>query len=153
MILRRPLGGVVVAGAHYVLEFAGAVECVGHGRADEGVGAVLPGVRVRPRYAVDEDELAVGGERASGDDELEGIADSGRAAIIGLHLIQRSRRASQDLARPHGSPSQRAAWRARRAGTTPVRLPFAEPLDTLALAVERLAAAWELHAQDLAASP
>jgi DNA-binding transcriptional MocR family regulator len=34
-----------------------------------------------------------------------------------------------------------------------LRLSFAEPLDTLALAVERLAAAWEAHAQDLAASP
>lgn len=34
-----------------------------------------------------------------------------------------------------------------------LRLSFAEPLDTLALAVERLAAAWEVHAQDLAASP
>lgn len=34
-----------------------------------------------------------------------------------------------------------------------LRLSFAETLDTLALAVERLAAAWEAHAQDLAASP
>jgi len=34
-----------------------------------------------------------------------------------------------------------------------LRLSFAEPLDTLALAVERLVAAWETHAQDLAASP
>lgn len=34
-----------------------------------------------------------------------------------------------------------------------LRLSFAEPPDTLALAVERLAAAWEAHAQDLAASP
>ena len=34
-----------------------------------------------------------------------------------------------------------------------IRLSFAEPLDTLTLAVERLAAAWEAHAQDLAASP
>ncbi len=34
-----------------------------------------------------------------------------------------------------------------------IRLSFAEPLDTLTLAVERLAAAWETHAQDLAASP
>jgi DNA-binding transcriptional MocR family regulator len=34
-----------------------------------------------------------------------------------------------------------------------LRLSFAEQPDTLALAVERLAAAWEAHAQDLAASP
>ncbi|HET7018206.1 MAG TPA: PLP-dependent aminotransferase family protein [Streptosporangiaceae bacterium] len=34
-----------------------------------------------------------------------------------------------------------------------LRLSFAEPLDTLTLAVERLAAAWEAHAQDLAAGP
>jgi DNA-binding transcriptional MocR family regulator len=34
-----------------------------------------------------------------------------------------------------------------------LRLSFAQPHDTLALAVERLAAAWEAHAQDLAASP
>jgi DNA-binding transcriptional MocR family regulator len=34
-----------------------------------------------------------------------------------------------------------------------LRLSFAETPDTLALAVERLAAAWEAHAQDLAASP
>lgn len=34
-----------------------------------------------------------------------------------------------------------------------LRLSFAEPLSTLELAVERLAAAWEVHAQDLAASP
>jgi DNA-binding transcriptional MocR family regulator len=34
-----------------------------------------------------------------------------------------------------------------------VRLSFAEPLDTLELAVERLVAAWDVHTQNLAASP
>jgi hypothetical protein len=34
-----------------------------------------------------------------------------------------------------------------------VRLSFAEQPGTLELAVERLAAAWELHAETLAASP
>jgi DNA-binding transcriptional MocR family regulator len=34
-----------------------------------------------------------------------------------------------------------------------IRLSFAEPLDTLDLAAERLAAAWEAHTQDLAAAP
>jgi hypothetical protein len=34
-----------------------------------------------------------------------------------------------------------------------VRLSFAEQPSTLELAVERLAAAWELHAETLAASP
>ena len=34
-----------------------------------------------------------------------------------------------------------------------VRLSFAEPLDTLQLATERLAAAWEAHTQNLAAAP
>ena len=34
-----------------------------------------------------------------------------------------------------------------------IRLSFAEPLDTLELAAERLAAAWEAHTQNLAASP
>jgi DNA-binding transcriptional MocR family regulator len=34
-----------------------------------------------------------------------------------------------------------------------IRLSFAEPLDTLNLAAERLAAAWEAHTQDLAAAP
>jgi DNA-binding transcriptional MocR family regulator len=34
-----------------------------------------------------------------------------------------------------------------------VRLSFAEPLDTLELAVERLATAWDVHTQNLAASP
>jgi len=34
-----------------------------------------------------------------------------------------------------------------------VRLSFAEQPGTLELAVERLAAAWEAHAEDLAASP
>lgn len=34
-----------------------------------------------------------------------------------------------------------------------VRLSLAEPLDTLELAVERLAAAWDTHTQNLAASP
>ncbi len=34
-----------------------------------------------------------------------------------------------------------------------VRLSFAEPLETLDLAVERLASAWERHSQDVAATP
>jgi len=34
-----------------------------------------------------------------------------------------------------------------------IRLSFAEPLDTLTLAAERLAAAWEAHTEDLAATP
>jgi DNA-binding transcriptional MocR family regulator len=34
-----------------------------------------------------------------------------------------------------------------------LRLSFAEPLDTLELAVERLAAAWETHTENLAATP
>ena len=34
-----------------------------------------------------------------------------------------------------------------------VRLSFAEQLDTLELAVERLAAAWQAHTQNLAATP
>ena len=34
-----------------------------------------------------------------------------------------------------------------------IRLSFAEQLDTLELAMERLAAAWETHTQNLAASP
>jgi hypothetical protein len=34
-----------------------------------------------------------------------------------------------------------------------IRLSFAEQPSTLELAVERLAAAWELHAETLAASP
>jgi DNA-binding transcriptional MocR family regulator len=34
-----------------------------------------------------------------------------------------------------------------------IRLSFAEPLNTLELAVERLCAAWETHTQNLAASP
>lgn len=34
-----------------------------------------------------------------------------------------------------------------------IRLSFAEPLETLDLAVERLASAWEAHSEDLAATP
>ncbi len=93
-------------------------------------------------------------------------------ALIGAHLPSWRARSPQAglslwVALPVGSADAFAHAAARHGVTVAagsvacldgrhggyLRLSFAEPLGTLTLAVERLAAAWEAHAQDLAASP
>ena len=54
------------------LEVLEGVDGVFDGRADEHVGAVPPGAEL-DLLAVDEDELAVGRQRAVGGDQVEGV--------------------------------------------------------------------------------
>jgi hypothetical protein len=80
--LARPAArSVVVAVVHELLEPLAAVDGVGDGRADELVGAVPPGAEL-DLLAVDQDELAVAGQRAVRGDEVQGVglAAAGLAA-------------------------------------------------------------------------
>jgi hypothetical protein len=66
---------------HGALELAEYADGVVHGRADEDIGAVAPHTQLDP-LAVDQDELAVEGQRAVRDEQVErgGLAAAGLAA-------------------------------------------------------------------------
>src|SRR5262249_18383200 len=68
-----PSGGEqrVVAGVHELLERGDGGEGIGHGRADEHVGAVPPGAEF-DELAVDQHQLAVARHGAVGGDQVQG---------------------------------------------------------------------------------
>src|SRR5262249_17264855 len=70
-----------VPGVHDVLELGERLDGVGERRPDEEVGGVPPGAEL-DLVAVDEDQAAVTGQRAVGDDQVLGgrLARSGVAA-------------------------------------------------------------------------
>src|SRR5215472_13016431 len=67
LVVEQPLGALV----DLVLQPAQGVDGLVDGRADEPFGAVAPQAQLDP-FAVDQDQAAVGGQGAVGDDQLQG---------------------------------------------------------------------------------